>query len=142
MKINKISLIAAMALGGLVACSIMASAQDAKDGKKKDGKRGPSVEQRLDRMTEELKLTDDQKPKVKEVLEDGAKKRQEMFSDSSVPREQRREKMQAIMDEESKKLKAILTPEQNEKWEKMRDQFRKNRPAAADGDKKGDTKKD
>jgi Spy/CpxP family protein refolding chaperone len=98
MKINKISLIAAMALGGLVACSMMASAQDAKDGKK-GGKRGPSVEQRLDRMTEELKLTDDQKPKVKTVLEDGAKKRQEMFSDSSVPREQRREKMQAIMDD-------------------------------------------
>jgi Spy/CpxP family protein refolding chaperone len=142
MKINKISLIAAMALGGLVACSMMASAQDAKDGKK-GGKRGPSVEQRLDRMTEELKLTDDQKPKVKTVLEDGAKKRQEMFSDSSVPREQRREKMQAIMDDESKKLKAILTPEQNEKWEKMRADFRKNRPSGApgaDGDKKGDTK--
>jgi Spy/CpxP family protein refolding chaperone len=114
----------------------------AKDGKK-GGKRGPSVEQRLDRMTEELKLTDDQKPKVKTVLEDGAKKRQEMFSDSSVPREQRREKMQAIMDDESKKLKAILTPEQNEKWEKMRADFRKNRPSGApgaDGGKKDDTK--
>jgi Spy/CpxP family protein refolding chaperone len=146
MKINKISLMAAMALGGLVACSTMAIAQDAKDGKKKDGKRGPSVEQRLDRMTEELKLTDDQKPKVKAVLEDSAKKRQEMFSDSSVPREQRREKMQALMDEESKQIKAILTPEQGEKWDKMRADFRKNRPPGggpgADGGKKDDTKKD
>ena len=142
MKINKISLIADMALGGLVAYSTMAIAQDAKDGKK-TGKRGPSVEQRLDRMTEELKLTDDQKPKVKAVLEDGAKKRQEMFSDSSVPREQRREKMQALMDEESKKLKAILTPEQNEKWEKMRADFRKKGPPGGpNGDKKDDAKKD
>src|SRR5260221_10900492 len=119
MRINKLSLIAAMALGWLVACTTMAMAQDAKDGSKKDGKRGFSVEQRLDRMTEELKLTDEQKPKVKAVLEETAKKMQD------VPREERREKGQAIREEENTKLKAILTPEQTEKWEKMRAEMRK-----------------
>ena len=138
MSINKLSVIASLALGGLVACSTMATAQDAKDGKK-GGKRGPSVEQRMDRMTEELKLTDEQKPKVKAILEDGAKKRQELFADNSVPREQRREKMQALMEEENTKLKAILTPEQDEKWQKMREEFRKNRPPG--GDKKSDSPK-
>src|SRR6266850_4189417 len=103
MRINKLSLIAVLALGGLVAGSTMATAQDAKDGKKKEGRRMPSVEQRLDRMTEQLKLTDEQKPKVKAVLEETAKKMQD------VPREERREKGQAIREEENTKLKAILT---------------------------------
>src|SRR5437016_2494938 len=120
MKINKFSVIAVLALGGLVASSNLAGAQDEKPGGRKG--RAPSVEQRMERMTEELKLTDEQKPKVKAVLEDTQKKRQELFSDSNVPREERRDKMQAIMDKETKKLKEILTEEQFTKWEKMREQ--------------------
>ena len=70
-------------------------------------------------IIEQLKLTDDQKPKVKAMLEERQKKRQEMFGEnSSVPQDQRREKMQTLMQEQDKKLKAILTPEQYEKWEK------------------------
>src|SRR6266436_7291195 len=117
MKINKISVIAGLTLGGLVACSNLAMAQDQKPGGGRRG--GPSVEQRMERMTEKLKLTDEQKPKVKAVLEDSQKKRQELFSDSSVPREDRREKMKGINDNEDKKLKGILTPDQYSEYEKM-----------------------
>src|SRR6266850_2053808 len=105
MKINKFSVITGLALGSLVACSNLAMAQDQKPG---GGRRGPSVEQRMERMTEELKLTDEQKPKVKAVLEDSQKKRQELFTDSNVPRDERREKMRGIMEKEDKKLKEIL----------------------------------
>ena len=44
MKINKLSAITALALGGLVACSTMAVAQDQKPG---GGKRGQSVRLRI-----------------------------------------------------------------------------------------------
>ena len=112
MKINKLSVITGLALGGLVACSNMALAQDQKpSGDQKPGGgrgRGPSVEQRLERMTDELKLTEDQKPKVKTVLEASQKKRQELFTDSSVPREERREKMQGIMEEEKTRSSASV----------------------------------
>ena len=121
MKINKISVIVGLTLGGLVACSNMAVAQDQKPG---GGRRGPSVEQRMERMTEELKLTDEQKPKVKALLEDSQKKRTELFSDSSVSREDRREKMRGIMENEDKKLKEILTADQYAKHEKMREEMR------------------
>jgi len=138
MRINKLAVMAAIALGGLVALSTVAIAQDAKDGQKKGGKGGPSVEQRLDRMTEQLKLTDEQKPKVKAVLEETSKKMQD------VPREERRDKMPAIMEEQNKKLKEILTPDQMEKYEKMRAEFRKKGgPGGPNGEKKSDgTKKD
>ncbi len=119
---GKLSLVAALALGGLLACANLVSAQDAKEGKQ--GKRGPSIEQQLDRMKEQLKLTDEQVPKVKAVLEDGQKKRQEL---RDVPQDQRREKMQAMMAEQDKKYKEILTPSQYEEWQKMRDQMKQKR---------------
>ena len=133
MKINRLGLAAIVAIS-LVASGSLSSAQEAKDGK---GKRAmPTVQERLDRMTEELKLTDEQKPKVKAVLEASDKKRQELFADSSVPREQRREKMQALMEEQNKKLKEILKPEQYEKWEKMRESMRPGGGRGPEGEKK------
>jgi len=138
MKINKLSVIAGLTLGGLVACSNLAMAQDQKPGR---GRRGPTVEQQMERMTEELKLTDEQKPKVKPVLEDSHKKRQELIGDTSVSREDRRPKMRAIMDNEDKKLKEILTADQYAKHEKMREEMR---AGGKGGKKKGgdDTKKE
>ena len=96
---SKLSLIVAMALGGLVACSTLATAQDSTPAPdaKKGGKRGPlTIEQQMERLAP-LKLTDEQKPKVEAVLKESTKKRQEIFSDSNVDRSQMREKMQPIM---------------------------------------------
>ena len=74
---KRISLIAALAIAGLLACSTLVNAQDASantnNPPKKGGKVRFTVEQRLDRMTTALNLTDDQKPKVKAVLEDTQK---------------------------------------------------------------------
>ena len=122
MKINKFSVMTGLVLGGLMAFSSMAVAQDQKPGGGKG--RGFSVEQRMERMTEQLKLTDAQKPKVKAVLEATSKKMQDLRGDSSVPREERREKMQAIMSQEDKSLKEILTPDQYSTYEKMRSEMR------------------
>ena len=132
MKINQLGLVAAVA-AGLLSCSL-ASAQEGKDAK---GKRGmPSVQERLDRMTTELSLTEEQKPKIKAALENADKKRQEIFADSSVQGEQRREKMRAVMDEQDKKFKEILKPDQYEKWEKLRASMGRG----ANGKKKGEGK--
>jgi Spy/CpxP family protein refolding chaperone len=110
---KKLSLIAALALGGLLACSTIATAQDA--SAKKGGKGRQTVEQRLEAMSTQLSLTDEQKPKVKAVLEETEKKMKD------VPREERQTKMPEIMAEQSKKLKEILTPDQQEKYKKMQE---------------------
>ena len=102
---KKLSLIAALAIGGLLVCSTVINAQDAKPAKGK-GKGRMTVEQRLDQMTKDLSLTDEQKPKVKAVLEETDKKMQD------VPRDERQAKMPEIMKERNAKLKDILTPEQ------------------------------
>ena len=111
---SKLSLIAAMALGGLVACSTLATAQDSTNApSKKGGKKGPSVEQQMERMTTELSLTPEQQPKVKAVLEETSKKRQDMAP------EDRQTKGRELREEQNTKMKAILTPEQYTKYEEM-----------------------
>lgn len=129
MRTIKSSLIAALALGGLLALTNVASAQDAKEGKK--GRFTP--EARLETLSKELNLTDAQKPKVKAVLEDTAKKRADL---QNVDQSERREKGRALMEDENKKMKEILTPEQNEKYVKLQAERR-----AAGKKKRGDDNK-
>jgi Spy/CpxP family protein refolding chaperone len=108
-----------MALGGLVAFSTLATAQDANKESKKGGKGGFSVEQRLERMSTQLNLTDDQKPKVKAVLQATADKMKD------VAQEDRRTKGRELRDEETKKLKDILTADQFKKYEELQQSMRK-----------------
>jgi len=124
---------AALALGSLVVRTSIASAQTTNGSIQTTnpptrGQQRNSVEQRVRRMNEELNLTPDQKTKITALLHDEAKKRQELRADTTTPREEKLEKGQALMAEQEKKLKAILTPEQFEKWQKMRQQFRPHRP--------------
>ncbi|HVM46385.1 MAG TPA: hypothetical protein VMU04_00085 [Candidatus Acidoferrum sp.] len=119
---KKLSLVAALALGGLLACTT-ARAQDTNAAPKKEGK-GPrfSIEQRMDMYSNQLSLTDDQKPKVKAVLEETQKSMQGL---REVPQDERREKMQSIRQDEAKKMKDILTPDQYEKYTKMMENMKK-----------------
>ena len=115
-----------MVLGGLVACSMLATAQDATNAPARKGGKGRfTPEQQLERMTTQLSLTDEQKPKVKAVLEDSAKKRKEIMSDTSLDRQQIREKMQPVMEEQNKKMKAILTDDQYTKYQEMNQRGKK-----------------
>jgi periplasmic protein CpxP/Spy len=132
---NKLSLIVAMALGGLVASSTLATAQDsnATPGGKKGGKGRFTVEQQMERMNTQLNLTAEQKPKVEAVLKESTKKRQEIMNDSSIERSEMREKMRPVMEEQTKKLKAILTEDQFKKYEE-------NMQRAKKGGKKAEKK--
>jgi Spy/CpxP family protein refolding chaperone len=123
---SKLSLIAAMAMGGLVACSTLATAQDSTptpDAKK--GKRGPqTIEQQMERLAP-LKLTDEQKPKVEAVLKESSKKRQEIVNDPNFDRSQMREKMQPIMEKQNEKMKAILTEDQFKQYQELNQRGKK-----------------
>ena len=92
---RKISLVAAMVLGGLIAFSTLATAQDANKAEKKGRKGGQTLEQRMEKLTTALSLTDEQKPKVEKVMK-----------------------------ETEKKMKEILTPDQFTKYEDLMKQMR------------------
>jgi Spy/CpxP family protein refolding chaperone len=121
MKMHKVSLMAALAAGALIALSPVLRAQDAKpEGRPPgQGQRGEMMKERLAKMAEELKLTDAQKPKVEAVLKEQGEKMRELRD--ATP-EERREKGKALREETAKKLKDILTPEQYEKFLTLREQ--------------------
>jgi Spy/CpxP family protein refolding chaperone len=96
----------------------LVTAQDAPQADaKKGGKKQFTIEQQMERMTTTLTLTDEQKPKVKAVLEGQQKKMQEVRSESD--QDTRRTKMQDLRKETETKMKAILTDEQFKKYQEM-----------------------
>jgi Spy/CpxP family protein refolding chaperone len=119
MKTNSVSLIAALTLGFLLCCSGFASAQTNTNATTRSARR-VTVKQRVEQMATELKLTDDQKTKITTLLDNQSKKRRELRADTSLSRKDRRDQVRALMLDQSKQMKEILTPEQFEKWQKMR----------------------
>ncbi|HEY9174799.1 MAG TPA: Spy/CpxP family protein refolding chaperone [Verrucomicrobiae bacterium] len=116
MKTLKYLVLAAAVAGGLLALNLQAQPTD--KAERKGGKR-PDTQARLNQMAEQLNLTSEQKEKVKPIME---AEREKMQGLRDLAPEQRREKMQEIRKDQEAKLKPILTPEQFEKWKKIRDQ--------------------
>jgi len=140
MKINKLSF-AVLAAAGLLALSISAQADTtnapatppAPPAGAPPGMRAPrmSSEARLAQLSDALTLTDDQKPKVKALLDDQMK---QMADLRQAAPEDRRAKMQTLRDEMNTKMKDVLTPEQYEKYTKMTPPGgRRGGPAGAGG---------
>jgi hypothetical protein len=74
----------------------------------------------VDAVAKQLDLTDEQKPKVKPILEEWQKKIADFRKSSAdLSQEDRRAKMKELRDATTAQLKPILTEEQLAKWEKM-----------------------
>ena len=133
MKITKSKLAAALMLAGVVGITPLAVAQnkpDKPDAAKPDAPRRERREQardRLEQMSKELNLSEEQKGKLKTIFQQEAEKIRALRDDTSLTQEKRREKARGIREEFAGKVKEVLTKEQNEKWQKLREQ-RPDRP--------------
>lgn len=86
------------------------------------GRRGmmmQSPQERLDSMAKELNLTDDQKAKIKPILEDERDKMQALRQDTSMSREDRMAKMMDIRKNSSDEIKKVLDKDQQKKYDEM-----------------------
>lgn len=131
-------IIVALVAGNLLAWNVALRAADTNTPPAKPAPGGPPPGQRpagmmrggpnLDQLAQQLNLTDDQKAKVKSVLEARDKKVSELRGDTSLSQEDRRAKMQSIREENTAQMKAILTPEQFDKWQQMAQRGRRPGP--------------
>lgn len=119
MKMTKINIFA-LAAGALLTVNPVLRAQDAppKTDAKPTAPHSNNVD-RLGRLAEELKLTDDQKSKVGAAISSFGKSVRDVHQDNTLSEAQKREKRAALQEELKSKMKAILTPEQFEKWQKL-----------------------
>lgn len=120
----------AMLAAGLLALNLSSQAQTT-NAPPAGGRnaRGRAAGQQLDQLFQQLNLTDDQKPKVRAVMQDQRKKMQELRADSSGSPQDLRAKRQALLQDTNKKMREILTPEQFKKFEESLQQQRGNRGA-------------
>jgi periplasmic protein CpxP/Spy len=140
MKMHKVSLLAALAAGALIAFTPTLRAEDkpARPDRSERPGGGPGGQRgdMLKKMAEELGLSDEQKSKLQEVF----KSQREAMKDLSP--EERREKMKESREAMNAKVREILTAEQYAKWEKIRDERRPGGPGgpgneSGDGEKRG-----
>lgn len=73
----------------------------------------------LDHMSKELSLTDDQKAKIKPILDEQMKQMQDARQSSSTSDQDRRAKMKQIHENTMSQIRPILTSDQQKKLEEM-----------------------
>jgi protein CpxP len=143
MRLTKLGWVGAMTLSSLIALPF-AQAQDKKEGTAAPAapaappavgappapgtpaaprvstpeQRAAQVEARVQGMTRTLTLTDDQKKKIRPIIEEEIKSREEMMQ--SVPPAERMKKFGEIRQASLDKIKPILTAEQLQKFESLR----------------------
>jgi len=141
MKLNKTLMIAALVAGSVFAADVAARAQDSTNTPPAGAPPGgPGMRNRgltFEAISKQLELTEDQKPKVKPIIEELTQKMSDFRKDTSVAPADRRAKMKEIRDAATAKLKDILTADQLAKWEKMGPGAR--RPGGAGGPPPGGT---
>src|SRR5215471_12236528 len=76
----------------------------------------PSAEQRLQRMTQALNLTEDQQAKIKPILENESTQMQSLRSDTSLSHEDQRAKMKQLRESTSSQINPILTADQQKQY--------------------------
>jgi Spy/CpxP family protein refolding chaperone len=91
-----------------------------------------TVEERLKRMSETLNLTDEQKGKIRPILQSEADQLKALREDKSLAPEQRRAKRREISQATNKQIREVLTPEQRAKWREEREAGRERKEAKAE----------
>jgi Spy/CpxP family protein refolding chaperone len=115
------------------ACSVATRAQDAGTQESKaqaQTEAGPHHGQHashLEWLSKELNLTDEQKEKVKPILDEQTKQMHATQEDSSLNQEQKRDKMKQIHQTTHSQINDILTPEQQKKFAELKEQQMEHR---------------
>ena len=89
------------------------------------GERGG--ENPLERLSKALDLTEDQKAKIKPIIEERRQKMQALRDDTSLSKEQRMEQVKEIFKSSNEQIKALLTPDQQQKFEQLMQEMREHR---------------
>jgi hypothetical protein len=79
----------------------------------------PTAEQRLQRMTQQLNLSEAQQQQIKPILENESKQTQALREDTSLSQQDRMTKMMAIRQDSSSQIKPILNADQQKQYDEM-----------------------
>jgi periplasmic protein CpxP/Spy len=131
MRKIRMFLLAAGVLGACLGLGLVAFAGQAAAGAGqrggRPGMRRESVDERLARMSERLNLTQEQKEKIRPILQHQVDQWKALRADTSLSEEDRRAKAREIGKSTHEQIEQILTPEQKEKMKEMMQKARERR---------------
>jgi len=134
------SVVAFLVVGLMATLGPAAWAQEGARQGGQGGQRGGGMQPdaQLNRLSEALTLTDDQKAKIKPILEAQYKERTAISENQSLSQEDRGAKMRELNTSTQAKVKAVLTPEQQKKYAELQPQGGRGgqRQGAGGGEKK------
>lgn len=78
-----------------------------------------SADEHLQMISQKLNLTEDQKAKIKPIIEEHLQQRQAIMKDESLTPEQKHSKMQASGDAAHTKIEALLNDDQKKQFAEM-----------------------
>ena len=79
----------------------------------------PTADQRLQRMTQQLNLTEAQQQQIKPILENESQQMQALRGDTSLSQDDRRAKMMQIRQTSASQIKPILNADQQKQFDEM-----------------------
>ena len=104
-------------------------------GKHDSAHKGPRGD-RFKMLVEKLNLTDDQKAKIKPILEDEMKAIKAIRDDASIEREAKWTKIRDVVQSHNTQIIPLLTPEQQKKLEELKEERGPGGPGGPGGPRK------
>jgi Spy/CpxP family protein refolding chaperone len=139
MKTDKHIVLVVLALGSLLSFGPAACAQNQTNSPPANGQRGARLREHFAKVAQELKLTDEQKSKVRAVFREERERFQVLRADTSLTPAQRRAQVKQIRDDINASMRGILTAGQYEKWREMREERKESRQARRQDKQQGNT---
>ena len=112
---------------GLAFSGELSRAADKLDVKPEEraGNQRMTMQDRLKQLSTQLNLTDEQKEKLKPMLQEEFTKVRELRQNDTLSREDKTAKLKELRADLQKKVETVLTPEQKEKWTKIQQRRQK-----------------
>jgi periplasmic protein CpxP/Spy len=118
-KFSMLALGIIMAVGSWLAFAQTAATPPMSQG---NGMQGGQARGQLQWMAQQLNLTDDQKEKLKPILMKEGMEMKTVREDTSMSPDDKHEKMKAIRDKYRPDIRGILTPDQQQKFDQMKEE--------------------
>ncbi len=115
-------------LAGVVGLALVGALATPAQAQQRQRYRGMDPEQRIEKLKQELELTEDQVTAVETIFAKHDERRSEIFEsrseDRRAMREENREQMRALQGEMDGELAEVLTAEQMQELQELREQMR------------------
>src|SRR5208282_3443843 len=99
--------------------------------------RSGNIQNRLEDLSQQLNLTDQQKAKIRPLLKHEARRFREVQSNPNLTEAQVRRRMAMVRRNTDQHIAEILTPDQKQKWQDMRPERRGGSPEGGQGGPSG-----